>query len=177
MVYRHFCIRQWYAGMLSCAEPDIYLFGSNNLRILLIDDSPIALRALRTVLGLNPNWEIVGQAESGPEGLRLFRELQPDVVIVDFQMPGMTGIEVGREIRRTGSNVLLLLFTLHAGSHLDQTAKEAGFDGVFSKTAAYPIVAIIEKMRPGELARATAEEAIPEVQRDTKAQGQSQAGD
>jgi len=161
--------------MLSCAQPYPICVGCTSVRILLIDDSPIALRALRTVLGLNTNWEIVGQAENGHEGLRLFRDLQPDVVIVDFQMPGMSGIEVGREIRRTGSSVLLLLFTLHAGSHLDQVAREAGFDGVFSKTAAYPIVAIIEKMRPADLARTTPEEATPEVQRDIKAQGQSQA--
>jgi DNA-binding NarL/FixJ family response regulator len=101
----------------------------------------------------------VGQAENGAEGLRLFRDLQPDVVIVDFQMPGMSGIDVGREIRRTGSNVLLFLFTLHAGSHLDLAAKEAGFDGVFSKTAAYPIVAIIEQMHPRNSAQGDRENA------------------
>lgn len=133
------------------------------------------MRALRTVLGLNPGWQIVGAAENGPEGLRMFRDLHPDVVIVDFQMPGMSGIDVGREIRRTGSNVLLFLFTLYAGSQLDHAAREAGFDGVFSKTAAYPIVDIIEKMRPRELEPASPEVATPEVQGSIKAQGQSQA--
>lgn len=131
------------------------------------------MRALRAVLGLNPSWQIVGAAENGPEGLRLFGDLHPDVVIVDFQMPGMSGIDVGREIRRTGSKVLLFLFTLYAGSHLDHAAKEAGFDGVFSKTAAYPIVAIIEKMRPGELDASTESETM-EVQGSTKAQAQSE---
>lgn len=130
----------------------------------------MALRALRTVLGLNPSWEIVAEAQSGPEGLKRFRELHPDVVIVDFQMPGMSGIEVGREIRRTGSNVLLFLFTLHAGSYLDQAAREAGFDGVFSKTAAYPIVAIIEKMRPGYSERDNSEAATQQAQ-GSSAQG------
>src|SRR3954468_2248349 len=57
-------------------------------RILLIDDSAIALKALRTVLGLHPTWEIVGKAENGQDGLRLFREKDPHVVILDFQMPG-----------------------------------------------------------------------------------------
>jgi len=84
----------WYAhgadagGMLQTAL---------SLKILLIDDSPVALRALRTVLGLNPNWRIVGEAESGAEGLRMFRETAPDIVIVDFQMPGMNGLEVGKK--------------------------------------------------------------------------------
>ena len=105
----------------------------------------------------------------------MFRDLHPDVVIVDFQMPGMSGIDVGREIRRTGSNVLLFLFTLYAGSQLDHAATEAGFDGVFSKNAAYPIVAIIEKMLPQELEPASPDVATPEVQGSIKAQGQSQA--
>jgi DNA-binding NarL/FixJ family response regulator len=116
-------------------------------RILLIDDSPIALRSLRTVLSLHPAWEIVGEAASGPDGLALFQQKNPDVVIVDFQMPGMSGIEVGREIRKSRAKVLLILFTLHMGSELERMAAEAGFDTVLSKSAPYPIVAIIEKMR------------------------------
>lgn len=116
-------------------------------RILLIDDSPIALKALRTVLALHPDWDIVGEAENGPDGLELFRRVNPDVVIVDFQMPGMTGIEVGRRIRKKGAKVLLILFTLHVGAELESMAAEAGFDAVLSKAAPYPIVAIIEKMR------------------------------
>ena len=116
-------------------------------RILLIDDSPIALKALRTVLGLRPSWEIVGEAESGKQGLELFGQKNPNVVIVDFQMPGMNGMEVGREIRWSGSKVLLILFTLHAGPEVERMAAEAGFDAVLSKSAPYPIVAIIERMQ------------------------------
>ena len=160
--------------MLSCACTVFHRIGGEGLRILLIDDSPVALRALRTVLGLNPSWQVVAEAQNGADGLRLFREVRPDVVIVDFQMPGMSGIEVGREIRRMGSNVLLFLFTLHAGAELDRAAKEAGFHGVFSKTAPYPIVAIIEKIRPCELSRARTERAVSEVQGGTEGQQQPQ---
>jgi len=138
------------------ADADGMLQSDLSLNILLIDDNPVVLRALRTVLGLNPNWKIVGEAESGAEGLRMFRETTPDVVIVDFQMPGMNGLEVGKEIRRTNVSVLLFLFTLHAGTEMEMLAKKAGFDGVFSKTTPYPIVAIIEQMRraPGHTSSA-----------------------
>ncbi len=131
-----------------CSPPDGMVQTALNLKILLIDDSPVALRSLRTVLGLNPNWMIVGEAESGSEGLRMFRETTPDVVIVDFQMPGMNGLEVAKEIRKANVPVRLFLFTLHAGTELEMLAKEAGFDGVFSKAAPYPIVAIIEQIHP-----------------------------
>ncbi len=115
-------------------------------RILLIDDSPIALKALKTVLGLHPSWEIVGEAENGPNGLALFHEKNPNIVIVDFQMPGMNGIEVGREIRRTGSRVLLILFSLHTGAEVERLATEAGFDAVLSKSTPFPIVGIVERI-------------------------------
>jgi two-component system response regulator DesR len=121
-------------------------------RIVLIDDSAVALKALKTVLGLHPEWEIVGEAENGHKGLALFHETNPDVVIVDFQMPGMNGIEVGKEIRGTDPGVLLILFTLHAGAQLESLAKEAGFDAVLSKAAPYPIVAIIEMMKASSTA-------------------------
>lgn len=62
-------------------------------------------------------------------------------------MPGMNGIEVGREIRRSSSKVLLILFTLHAGPVVERMAAEAGFDSVLSKGAPFPIVAIIERMQ------------------------------
>jgi DNA-binding NarL/FixJ family response regulator len=116
-------------------------------RILLIDDSPITLKALRTVLGLRPSWQVVGEANDGIEGIRLFHQLQPDVAIVDFQMPGITGLQVGREIRRSGANVLLILFSLHAGPELENAAREVGFDAVVSKTNSFPVVGIIETMK------------------------------
>jgi two-component system response regulator AlgR len=116
-------------------------------RILLIDDSPVALKALKTVLGLHQDWEIVGEAENGLKGLDLFHQRNPDVVIVDFKMPGINGLEVGREIRRVSAAVLLILFTLHAGAQMESMAKDAGFDAVLSKAAPFPIVGIIEMMR------------------------------
>ena len=142
---------------------------SSARRILLIDDSAVALKALRTVLGLQSDWHIVGEAPNGIAGLTLFRETKPDVVIVDFQMPGMNGLEVGQEIRRASRDVLLILFSLHAGTQLEEIAKQAGFNAVLSKTAPYPIVGIIETMKshvftPARVAEEGADDAhVPPV--------------
>ena len=127
----------------------------HNRRILLIDDSPAVLKAFRTVLSLHPSWEIVGEALNGMDGVALFRKLAPNVVILDYQMPGMTGVEVGRELRKIGFQGLLILFSLHAGPELNALAKEVGFDAVLPKNAPFPIVTIIEKMG-GEMTRTKA---------------------
>jgi len=128
-----------------------------NVKILLIDDSPLALKSLRTILELHPAWKIVGEAGNGRDGLAIFQQTQPTVVIVDFQMPGINGIEVGREIRKTNSQALLILFSLHAGKQLDELAKASGFDAVVSKTTPFPIVGIIETLNT----RTRHAEAVP----------------
>jgi two-component system chemotaxis response regulator CheY len=102
--------------------------------------------AARRVLELRPAWKIVGEAGNGADGIALFHQTQPSVVIVDFQMPGMNGVEVGREIRRTDSRALLILFNLHAGKQLEELAKAAGFDAVVSKTTPFPVGGIIETL-------------------------------
>jgi DNA-binding NarL/FixJ family response regulator len=116
-------------------------------RILLVDDNPTVLRAFKTVLSLKPSWEIVGEALSGAEGLALFRKLAPNVVIVDYHMPDMTGVEMGRQLRAMGFTKLLILFSLHAGKELNTIAQQVGFDAVLPKNTPFPIVTIIDKMQ------------------------------
>jgi DNA-binding response OmpR family regulator len=89
----------------------------------------------------------VGEANNGEDGLELFRKTNPNVVIVDFQMPGINGIEVGRRIRQTDSETLLILFSMHVGQELEEFARAAGFDAVVSKGAPFPVVGVIEAMK------------------------------
>lgn len=86
---------------------------------------------------------------NGVEGIALYRVFDSDVVVVDYQMPGMTGIEVGRQLRKMG-----FLFSLHAGNELNVLAAKVGFDAVLPKTTPYPIVGIIEKMK-GEMSHSS----------------------
>ena len=70
------------------------------IRVLLVDDHGVVRQGLRMFLGLDPEFEIVGEAADGAEALRLARELKPDVVLMDLLMPGMDGITATAAIRR-----------------------------------------------------------------------------
>jgi two-component system nitrate/nitrite response regulator NarL len=121
-------------------------------RILLVDDNPTVQRSFKTALSLKSSWEIVAEALNGARGLALFRKLAPNVVIVDYHMPDMTGVELGRQLRAIGFTELLILFSLHAGKELNTIAQQVGFDAVLPKNTPFPIVTIIEKMK-GEMSK------------------------
>src|SRR2546428_1115182 len=71
-------------------------------RILIADDHSVVRQGLRMFLALDPDLEVVAEATDGAEALRLARELQPDVVLMDLLMPAMDGIAATQQIRRGG---------------------------------------------------------------------------
>ena len=72
--------------------------GAKPLRVLIADDERLARQRLEDLLGDEANVEIVGRTENGPATIVAIRELEPDIVFLDIQMPGKTGLEVVREI-------------------------------------------------------------------------------
>ncbi|MBK8796296.1 MAG: response regulator transcription factor [Anaerolineales bacterium] len=72
---------------------------SNSIRVILIDDHPIVRSGIRLLLEQAAEIEIVGEAEQGKAGLQLVERLQPDVVLLDMEMPDMTGVEVMRTLQ------------------------------------------------------------------------------
>src|SRR3954462_4406727 len=107
--------------------------GRMNIRILLIDDFPLIREGFAAALEADPGLTIVGQAENGDEGLRLARELQPDVVILDLRMPAMGGMTVLERLRREtpDTKVLVVTATEKAQPLLDAVA--AGASGYLTK--------------------------------------------
>ena len=69
------------------------------IRLLLVDDQPAARRGLRVRFHLEPDLQVVGEASTGSEALTLVKELKPDVVLMDIEMPGMDGITATRRRR------------------------------------------------------------------------------
>ena len=86
----------------------------DKLRLLLADDHPLFRKGLRGLLATVPEVEVVGDAASGPEAVRLAAELRPDLVLMDLQMPGGGGLEAIRAIVAANPEARLLVITLFA---------------------------------------------------------------
>jgi two-component system invasion response regulator UvrY len=115
-------------------------------RFLIVDDSQPVRLGLRTILQRNPGWEICGEAADGLSALEIFKSSLPDIVILDFQMPGINGIETARRMSEIAPSVPILLFTQHASPDLERHAQSVGIRSVVSKTNAFQMVAIIEML-------------------------------
>jgi DNA-binding NarL/FixJ family response regulator len=102
-------------------------------RILIADDSKAARHALRNLLQGN-GWEVCGEAEDGLSAVEQAAILKPDLVILDFRMPNLNGLQAGQLIHSADPSVPLLLFTLdHMLSPLQELARESGFRGALAK--------------------------------------------
>jgi len=121
-------------------------------RFLIVDDNELVRQSLRTVLQANPEWEIAGEASNGQEAVEVFQTSRPNLVILDFQMPGMNGIETARRILEIAPAMPIVLFTQHASLELEKHALSVGIRSVVSKTDTFPMVGIIEALLgPSEL--------------------------
>ena len=104
------------------------------VQVLLADDHRMLREALAELLGRDPGLRIVGQAASAREALEAVARVHPDVLVLDVGLPDMTGIEVARRLRGSGTKVLML--SAHADKRFVQEALKAGAAGYVSKVAA-----------------------------------------
>jgi two-component system response regulator NreC len=102
--------------------------------ILIVDDSALIRRSLRSWIGQDTGWQVCGEAESGKGAIEKVKELRPDIVILDFQMPGMNGLEAGRQITRLAPETAIVMFTMHSCAQLVADARAAGIKEVVSKS-------------------------------------------
>ena len=102
-------------------------------QVLLVDDNPLVRRIVREVLEKEPELTICGEADDGVEALDKAKQLQPDIVILDFSMPVMNGLQAAPRIRDLLPDACLILFTLYGDEEVHRSAKQAGIDAVISK--------------------------------------------
>jgi len=115
------------------------------VRILLVDDHPVVRHGLRALLGMQPEWEIVDEAEDGSEAVDKAQRLNPDVVLLDISMPRMSGLEACRVIHKTVPTTEILILTQHDSPQMLREALDAGARGYVVKShAARDLIEAIE---------------------------------
>lgn len=100
--------------------------GTRTIRLLLVDDRPAVRRGLRIWLALEPNMEVVGEADDGAEAISLARALHPNVVLMDVEMPGMDGISTTAALRQVVPQSAVVILTLYDDAVTRTRAQEAG---------------------------------------------------
>ena len=101
--------------------------------IVLVDDQATLRQGLRMWLTLEPDLEVVGEAESGEAALRLVRSMSPDVVLMDVEMPDMDGIAATAALRATSPHVAVVILSLYDDARTRARAQDAGAAGFVSK--------------------------------------------
>jgi DNA-binding NarL/FixJ family response regulator len=112
--------------------------------LLVADDHDVVRRGLRALLEERPGWKVVGEASNGKDAVSVALETRPDVAIVDYGLPLLSGIEATRQIRRRLPATEVLIFTMHDSEALLRDVLEAGARGFLLKSDAddYLIAAV-----------------------------------
>jgi DNA-binding NarL/FixJ family response regulator len=106
------------------------------VRILVADDHEVVRQGLRRLLEARPGWEICGEAATGREAVEKAKQLKPDIVVLDYSMPGLNGTEAARQIIEKVPRTEVLILTMHGSEQLIRAALEAGARGYVLKSDA-----------------------------------------
>lgn len=114
-----------------------------SIRLLIVDDHAVVRKGLAMVLRLEPDIEVVGEAENGRVGLEVAKSLNPDIALVDLVMPKMDGQEMALALRKTHPKIKIMMLT---GTEVD--------DRVYDLVAVGVEGYVLKNIEPGELIRA-----------------------
>ena len=120
----------------------------STLRILIADDHELLREGLRGLLGQVPDWEVCGEAGNGQEAVSKALALKPDVVVIDFNMPDLNGLEATRQIVQQVPGVEVLILTAYESERLAVEFLSAGARGYLFKTDSMELlVKAVEQVR------------------------------
>lgn len=105
------------------------------IKILVADDHGVLRAGLRALLNDEPDFLVVGEADSGEEALKIAKKISPDIVLMDLNMPGMGGIETARKMVKSHPQTRVLILTVHEDNELLKEAINAGASGYILKRA------------------------------------------
>lgn len=120
-------------------------------RILLADDHAMVRQGLRSMLEKEPDMEVVGEAEDGQKALELVRELLPDIVVMDIEMPNLNGIDATRQIVRELRGVKVIALSMYSDGLIVDNMLKAGASGyVLKDYAVEELVRAIRIVKAGD---------------------------
>jgi two-component system, NarL family, response regulator NreC len=124
---------------------------ATDVTILLVDDHVVLRDGLRVLLDDEPGLQVVGEAGTGAEALRLAAELQPDIIVMDLGLPDMSGVDVIREIRSRDQTTRIIVLSMYTRREFVVPAVEAGCDGYIPKSSTHTdLLAAIPVVLRGE---------------------------
>ena len=106
---------------------------AGQIRTLVVDDSPVALRATRDFLASVKGIDVVGNATNGKDALALTDTLDPDLIVMDVQMPGMSGLDVLARLRQRGTRAKVIMVTAYFAVELREACVASGAVSVIQK--------------------------------------------
>ena len=123
----------------------------NRIKLMIVDDHPIVRRGIGMCLARQPHMEIVGEAGDGREAIRLARELQPDIMLMDIDMPEVSGLVVADLLRRELPKIKVLILSMHTNKEYVLRIIQCGARGFVLKEAPTDeLVRAIECVSAGE---------------------------
>lgn len=124
---------------------------TNRIKVMVVDDHPVVRRGISMCLARQPQIEIVGEAGDGREAIRRARELQPDLILMDIDMPQMNGLAVAEVLHREMPRTRVLILSMHSNTEYVVRIIQSGARGFVLKEApAEELVRAIEIVNAGE---------------------------
>jgi len=118
---------------------------ADQIRVILIDDHPVVRSGIRMLLEQAPEIRVIGEADRGDRGMELIEQMRPDVVLLDMEMPGMSGVEVMRSLQARQMPVRVLALSAYDDAEYIRSLLAAGSYGYLTKDEA--LDTIVEAVR------------------------------
>ena len=120
-------------------------------RILLVDDHQLIIDGLKGFIKTNENYQIVGEANTGTEAIKLAELLDPHIILMDIEMPGISGIQASQEIKKIKPDCGIVIVSMHKEKELIKKLMSYGVDGYLLKNSSQiEVLAAIDQVLAGQ---------------------------